>query len=95
MSTVQADDVQEAVKPLISRSTVLIMGGLLIGLTMSNAVYAGIRSHVFLAGLCGVVAFIALNYVAWVRRKRAIQRIHDEKISHLEARVDQHIHATE
>lgn len=97
MSTVhgRADDIEEAVKPLISRSSVLIIGGLLIGLTMSNAVHAGIRSHVFLAGVGGVVAYIGLNCVAAIRRKRAIQKKHNEEISQLEARVDQHIHATD
>jgi hypothetical protein len=94
MSAVESriDDVEVAGKPLISRSSVLIIGGLLIGLTMSNAVHAGIRSQVFLAGAFGVVAYIGLNCVANVRRKKAIERKHEEKLSQLEARVDQHIH---
>jgi len=95
MTTVESrsEDIEKAGKALISRSSVLIFGGLLIGLTMSNAVYAGVRSQVFLAGAFGVVAYIGLNYVASIRRKRAIQRKHEEEISQLEARVDHHIHA--
>lgn len=97
MSTVEsrAADIEEAGKALISRSSVLITGGLLIGLTMSNAVHVGIRSQVFLAGAFGVVAYIGLNCVASIRRKKAIQRKHEEKISQLEARVDQHIHTAD
>lgn len=94
MTTVESrsENIEEAGKALISRSSVLIVGGLLIGLTMSNAVYAGFRSQVFLAGAFGLVAYIGLTCVANIRRKKAIRRMQEEKISQLEARVDHHIH---
>lgn len=84
-----------AARPLISRSTVYIIGGLLIGLTLGNAVQLELRSYVFLAGACGIIAYLGLTCVASIRRRRASERRQHERISQLEARVDHHIHASD
>lgn len=79
------------VRPLISRTSVLILGGFLVGITYAQTIDAGIRSYVLLAGSCGIVAFMGLSCVASYRRKRSAQRASDQLVLRMEQRVEQHL----
>ena len=78
---------------LISRTSMLILGGFLIGITYAHALQDGLRSYVFLAGAFGLVAYIGLNYIAHMRAKRVAQRRMTERVAKLEQRFDQHLAA--
>ena len=77
--------------PLISRSSILILGGILIGVTWSEAFGNGlhsIRFMTFMAALVALLAYIAFDLLGRQRRARAA---HQEAIQRLEQRVDRHL----
>lgn len=80
-----------ATGPLISRTTVLIMGALLIGLTVGNVVRADLQMQAFAAGAVGIIAFLGFTWIGSLKHRRHRRKI----VSELEARVDHHIHAAE
>jgi hypothetical protein len=78
-------------KPLISRSSILILGGVLIGLSCSEGFNHGFGSTTFfgfVAALVGLFAFIALDFVGRQRRARAE---YQQAITKLEQRVSRHL----
>ena len=80
--------------PLITRSSILILAGLLIGVTWTTAFHDGLSSarfYAFSAALAGVLAFLVLDLVAEQRRVRASRMAHQRAIERLEQRVDRHL----
>lgn len=78
-------------RKLISRTSMLILGGFLIGITYAHALNEGLKSYVFLAGAFGLVAYIGLNYIAHLHKKRSTQRAVSRRLAKLERRFDQHL----
>ena len=79
---------------LISHSTVLILAGVLIGLTLSNGIAPALRFQIFAAGAVGVVSYFGITVAHHQRRKKAVKKEHSEILNQLEARVEQHIPTT-
>ena len=93
MSSEQPNDAPQQ-KPLISRSSILILGGILVGVTWSEAFGAGPGSpkfYTFLAALVAFLAFIALDLVGQQRRARVERQAHQESLAKLEQRVNRHL----
>jgi uncharacterized membrane protein YdjX (TVP38/TMEM64 family) len=77
--------------PLISRSSILILGGILFGVTWSEAFANGLDSPrfvAFMAALVALLAFVVLNLLGQQRRERVA---HQEAIQRLEQRVNRHL----
>ena len=77
--------------PLISRSSILILGGILIGVASSEALTNGpgsIRFLIFVAALAVLFAFVMLCSLGQQRRKRVA---HQEAVERLEQRVNRHL----
>jgi len=80
--------------PLISRSSILILGGVLIGLGCSEGFNGGFGSTGFLAilaALVGLFAFIGLDFVGRQRRARAERLAQEQALEKLEQRVNRHL----
>ena len=90
-SNVKVDPAVESSGPLLSRSSILIISGLLLGITSAEAIDSGVRSSAFFAGACGLVAFCALEYVGRMRRSMVRRQAEREAITKHEQRIDQHI----
>lgn len=93
MSSQPSDDKRRQA-PLISRSSILILGGVLIGFTCSEGFGSGLSSAKFLtcvAAMFGLVAFIALDLVGYQRRMRSERLLHQKAIEKMEQRVERHL----
>lgn len=78
----------KARKPeLISNSTILILSGFLIGLTVGNIVSDSLSPYVLSCGLSGFLAFIALEFTGTQRDEQAA---HEEQVQ-VQSRLDRHV----
>ena len=56
-------------RPLVSRSSVFILAGFLIGFSLSGSVQDGpLRTQILICGVVGLISFVGLHFVA---RRRA------------------------
>jgi hypothetical protein len=76
---------------ILTHSTILILGGFLIGMGAVDMAAAGIRNYVYLAGSFGVVAYIGLAHVARRRGQQAIVREEERAAARMECRVSRHV----
>ena len=93
MSTKSPTDAPQQA-PLISRSSILILGGVLIGLSCSEGLNHGFGSIsflAFLAALVGLFAFIGLDLAGRRRRARAERLAHQQAVEKIEQRVNRHL----
>ena len=74
-------------RPLISASTILILSGFLIGLTVGKIVNESLSPYVLSCGLAGFLAFIALELTGTQREE---QSAHEERV-HVQGRLDRHV----
>jgi len=72
---------------LISRSTIFILSGVLIGLGFGGGYSPSFHYSGLMAGWVGLIAYIALDWVARRRKKAATQRKLERKTSALESRI--------
>ena len=72
---------------IISTSTILILSGFLIGLTVGKMVSESLSPYVLSCGLAGFLAFIALEFAGTQREEKSD---HDEKV-HVQTRLDRHV----
>lgn len=79
---------------LLTHSTILILGGFLIGMGAVDMAAAGIRNYVYLAGCFGVVAYIGLAHVARRRAQQALDREDERAAARMECRVSRHVTPT-
>ncbi len=75
--------------PLLSTSTILILSGFLIGVTIGKIVAADLSPYVLACGLSGFLAFIAFDTAA---SRRELARQIEEQES-MEKRLDKHMHS--
>jgi hypothetical protein len=76
---------------ILTHSTILILGGFLIGMGAVDMAAAGIRNYVYLAGSFGVVAYIGLAHVARRRAQQALDREDERAAARMECRVSRHV----
>ena len=72
---------------LISRSTILILSGVLIGLGFGGGYSPSFHYSGLMAGWVGLIAYIALDWLARRRKQAATQRKLERKTSALESRI--------
>ena len=72
---------------LISASTILILSGFLIGLTVGKIVSESLSPYVLACGLAGFLAFIALEFTGTQREE---QSAHEEQTL-IQGRLDRHV----
>lgn len=73
--------------PLISASTILILSGFLIGLTVGKIVSEALSPYVLSCGLAGFLAFIALEFTGTQREEEEAQV---EQVQ-VQSRLDRHV----
>lgn len=73
--------------PLLSASTILILSGFLIGLTVGRMVGNDLSPFVLACGLAGFLAYLGLD-VAATRRKEELEA---EEKRMMESRLDKHV----
>lgn len=61
-------------KPIVSRASILILSGFLIGLSFADYVRADLRHHVLTCGLVGLIAFVGLHFAALRREDEAAKK---------------------
>jgi len=81
---------EETNRPLLSSSSILIFSSFLIGLASGNSLPDHMGRLVFLSGLIGLIAYLALGLVAWRQRCRAAERANLLATSQLEQRLNRH-----
>lgn len=72
---------------VISASTILILSGFLIGLTVGKIVSESLSPYVLSCGLAGFLAFIALEFTGSQREEDEAQ----EEQLHIQGRLDRHV----
>lgn len=72
---------------LVSTSTILILSGFLIGLTVGKSVTDTLSPFVLDCGLAGLLAFIALEFASSRREEEEAQEEQDQ----IQSRLDRHI----
>jgi len=72
---------------LVSTSTILILSGFLIGLTVGKTVAASLSPYVLDCGLAGLLAFIALEFAGTRREEEEAQ---EEQVQ-IQSRLDRHV----
>ncbi len=72
---------------IISASTILILSGFLIGLTVGKIVSESLSPYVLSCGLAGFLAFIALEFTGTQREE---EEAHVEQV-HVQGRLDRHV----
>ena len=67
-------------RPLISRSSVLILAGFLIGFSLSGSIQnAMLRTQILNCGAVGLISFIGLHFVARRRAQVVVDRLREEE----------------
>ena len=79
------------VKPLLTNNTILILSGFLIGIGSGQKIQSEFGTLVFLTGIVGLIAYIALTVVVQRRKQRVAKRAIQEATCQLERRMDRHI----
>lgn len=72
---------------IISNSTILILSGFLIGLTVGKIVSESLSPYVLSCGLSGFLAFIALEFTGTQRDEQAA---HEGQVQ-VQTRLDRHV----
>jgi len=72
---------------VISASTILILSGFLIGLTVGKIVSESLSPYVLSCGLAGFLAFIALEFTGTQREE---EEAHGEQVQ-VQSRLDRHV----
>lgn len=75
----------------LSRSTILILSGVLIGMGVSYGVTPDTQLYGFVAGIIGLFAFLGLDSHTRHQEQRAVQRAIDQATCVIENRLCRHI----
>ena len=79
---------------LLSRSTILILSGILIGMGIGNGWTASIHKLGFSAGMVGLVSYLGLDTVSRRRREKEEERALHQASCKLDTRIFRHIART-
>ncbi len=81
-------------RSVISRTTILILGAFLIGLTANDVLghgEGGFKLYVYISAVIGVLSFIGLDALARRREfKRTSQKL-EAAVERMEQRVERHV----
>lgn len=80
--------------PLVSRSTILILSGFLIGSVLRDYTETRLERNILFAGLVGVVAYIGLVFGAYSHGKRKRRVAIEKAASDMENRIERHLSET-
>lgn len=86
MATVRRPKATEE-RALISTTSILILSGFLIGVTVGKLVADDLSPYVLACGLAGLLAYIALDIAATRREEEAAE----EEIRYMHGRLDRHV----
>ncbi len=75
-------------KKVLSRSTILILSGILLGMGIGNGFSADAQVFASAAGVIGLLAFLGLDSMAVRSRKLAECRALEQATSHVEHRME-------
>lgn len=76
---------------LVSRSTILLLSGILMGMVLRDGVLPWTHFHGFYFGLTGLVAYFGLEVVARRRAEREVREAHERMVNILNSRIDKHV----
>src|SRR5579872_6224396 len=76
---------------VVSRTAILILSGALIGTSLSHESLTGSSFVAFAAGIVGLISFVALEQVAYGRRKRLVRNTLAACDSTLTRRLERHV----
>ena len=79
---------------LLSRSSILILSGVLVGMGVAQGVALDTQFYTFVAAIVGLLAFLALDSHARQKERRAARRAHKQAACVMEDRLCRHIPAT-
>lgn len=78
-------------RPLVSRSSILILSAFLIGAATSQFVSGSLNFPVLAAGAIGLLAFASVECRRESKRRRASQAAIEEAVNELESRFTRHV----
>jgi hypothetical protein len=81
----------EAARPLLSRTTIPILSGFLLGMAARNTVAPEMEFYVYAAGVCGLIAWLGLRYVAEARSRRDAALAGERATEKLKDHVTRHV----
>lgn len=76
---------------LVSRSTILLLSGVLMGMALREGVVPWAHFHGFYIGLTGLIAYLGLEIVSRRRHDREAREAHDRMVNILNSRIDKHV----
>jgi hypothetical protein len=76
---------------LLSRSTILVLSGVLLGLALREGVLPSMHSLGFYVGLTGLIAYLGLEVASRRKHERVAREAHDRMVSILNSRIDKHM----
>lgn len=76
---------------MISRASILILSGFLVGMVTSRSVVPGTELSVLAAALTGVLSYVVLDHVSCRREQRVVREACRRTTKTLENRIDRHI----
>jgi hypothetical protein len=79
---------------LLSRSTILVLSGVLLGMALRESVVTNVHLHGFYIGLTGLVAYLGLEVTSRRKHERELREAHDRMMSVLNTRIDKHVART-
>jgi C4-dicarboxylate-specific signal transduction histidine kinase len=82
---------EKSTRELVSRSTILILSGFLVGLGTSHGLDPAAQARVFCAAGTGFLAYVGLDLVARRRRQTADREAHSKATRQLERRIGRHV----
>jgi hypothetical protein len=73
---------------LVSRSSILLLSGILIGMALRDGVQPWAHFHGFFIGLTGLIAYVGLEVVSRHRADRETREAHDRMVNVLNSRIE-------
>ena len=80
---------------VVSRSAILILSGILIGVTIGHGDLSGLASFRFYAGIVGLISYMGLELVARSSQKNQLRRTLAATDSTLRSRLTRHVTSDE
>ena len=86
-----SEQMQKSKSPLVSRSTILILSGFLIGSVFRDYAETRLERNILFAGLIGIVAYIGLVFGTQSHSRRKQRVANDKATSEMDDRIERHI----
>jgi hypothetical protein len=73
---------------LVSRSSILLLSGILMGMALREGVVPWAHFHGFFIGLTGLIAYFGLEVVSRRKAEREVREAHDRMVNILNSRIE-------